>query len=138
MFVLWLIVISFPRNLNLSGAWLFQNVKWKLEEKPFIMKFGGCKKNTRTHTQNKVQKQKRKAPNVIIWALLLFFFFSSTHVFASINTTKLLLALPTKLGTWLVVFIGNNSKREGGTSHFSSWSLFCSGELLFSLSLSSC
>lgn len=137
MFVLWLIVISFPRNLNLSGAWLFQNVKWKLEEKPFIMKFGGCKKNTHTHTKQG-SKTKEEGPYCYHMGPPFVFFFSSTHVFASINTTKLLLALPTKLGTWLVVSIGNNSKREGGTSHLSSWSLFCSGELLFSLSLSSC
>lgn len=117
MFVFWLIVIPFLRNVNPSGAWLFQNVKWKLEEKPLIMKLGGCKKNTKK--KNKAQKQKRKAPNVVIWAFLLFYLsFSLQHnmcLLASV-TTKLLLPLPTKLGTWLAVFIGNNSKREGG--HF--------------------
>jgi hypothetical protein len=51
MFVLWLIIISFPRNLNASGAQLFQSVKQKLEEKPLVMKLGGCKKN---------QKKKKK------------------------------------------------------------------------------
>jgi hypothetical protein len=103
------------------------------------MKLGSYKKNQKKE-ENKVQKQKKKAPNVVIWALLLFFLSLSLQhnmCLPTSITTKLLLPLPTKLGTRLVVYIGINSKREGNTSHLSLWSLSCSGEFLFLLSLSS-
>jgi hypothetical protein len=62
--------------------------------------------------ENKVQKQKRKAPNIVVWAFFLFSLSLSLQhnmCLPTLVTTKLL-PLLTKLGTQLVVSIVNNSK----------------------------